>query len=78
MAEIVWAHEADCWLKNIFDYIADDDPVAAQGVVSGIYQQAQLLKDFPHLGHQYPHESGRDIRILLYGHYRIRPLSHRL
>lgn len=71
MAEIVWTAQAEKWLKDIHDYIAQDDPDAATRVVSGIYQKAQLLRDFPEVGYKYRSESEGDIRILLYGHYRI-------
>ena len=44
---------------------------AAQKVVSGIYNKAQILKDFPEIGYKYRTEPEGEIRILLYGHYRI-------
>ena len=47
MAEIRWTIEAETWLKNIYDYIAQDDPRAAAKVVEGIYEKAQLLKEYP-------------------------------
>jgi plasmid stabilization system protein ParE len=56
MAEIRWSHEAALWLKEIYDYIAQDNPSAARKVVSGIYEKAQLLSDFPELGHKYRDE----------------------
>jgi toxin ParE1/3/4 len=71
MAEIRWTDEAATWLQDIFDYIAQDSPSAAAKVVSGIYDKVQLLKDFPQLGYKYKSEKEGDIRILLYGHYRI-------
>jgi len=71
MAEIRWSHEAEQWLKEIYEYIALDNLTAAGKVVSGIYEKTQLLMDFPELGHKYREESEGDIRILLYGHYRI-------
>ena len=37
----------------------------------GIYDKAQLLRNFPELGHTYRTEPEGNIRILLYGHYRI-------
>jgi plasmid stabilization system protein ParE len=40
-------------------------------VVTGIYDKAQLLSDLPQLGYKYREEPEGDIRILLYGHYRI-------
>jgi toxin ParE1/3/4 len=71
MAEIRWTEEAADWLKEIHNYIAQDDPSAAAKVISGIYENVQLLKFFPELGHKYKTEPEGDIRILLYGHYRI-------
>ncbi len=71
MAKIRWSHEAEQWLKEIYDYIALDNPTAAGKVVSGIYDKAQVLSDFPEIGHTYREEPEGDIRILLYGHYRI-------
>jgi toxin ParE1/3/4 len=37
MAEINWTAEAERWMREIYDYIAQDKPVAAANVVSGIY-----------------------------------------
>ena len=71
MAEIRWSREAEQWLKEIYDYIAQDNPVAANKVVSGIYEKAQLLSEFPKLGYTYRSEPEGDIRIILYGHHRI-------
>ncbi|MDP3478650.1 MAG: type II toxin-antitoxin system RelE/ParE family toxin [Desulfoprunum sp.] len=63
MAQIRWSHEAEQWLKEIFEYIAQDNPSAAEKVVSGIYEKAQLLSDFPVLGHKYREEPEGDIHI---------------
>ena len=71
MAKIRWSREAEQWLKEIYEYISQDNPTAAGKVVSGIYDKAQVLIDFPELGHKYREEPEGDIRILLYGHYRI-------
>lgn len=71
MAEIIWTVEANRWLKDIFDYIALDNKNAAVKVVDGIYAKVQLIKAYPEIGYKYEHESGENIRILLYGHYRI-------
>ena len=51
MADINWTAEAERWLRDIYDYIAQDKPVAAANVVSGIYKQAQVLRDFPEIGY---------------------------
>lgn len=71
MAEIRWTDEAVKWLRDIYDYIAQDSKSAAERVISGIYDNVQMLKNFPELGHKYKSEVEGDIRILPYGHYRI-------
>jgi plasmid stabilization system protein ParE len=71
MAKIRWTSEAEKWLRDIYNYIAQDNKDAAQRVITGIYKKAQILKDFPEIGYKYRSEPEGDIRILLYGHYRI-------
>ena len=70
MAEIAWTKEAQRWLEDIFEYIAADNPTAAARTVQGIYERAQVLATFPEIGHRHL-ASSRNVRILLYGHYRI-------
>lgn len=70
MAQIAWTQEAERWLSDIYQYIASDNPVAAMETVQGIYDRAQVLVDFPESGSRY-WASSRNVRILLYGHYRI-------
>jgi toxin ParE1/3/4 len=71
MATITWTEEAERWLKDIHDYIAQDNPTAAMEVIEGIYERAQILATFPEIGHKYRIEPEGEIRVLLYGHYRI-------
>ncbi len=40
-------------------------------VVSGIFEQAQLIRQYPKIGYRYASKEAEEIRILLYGHYRI-------
>ena len=77
MAEIVWTHEAEQWLQEIFDYIAEDNADAAYEVVHGIRRKARLLADFPEIGHRHRLATEGEVRILLYGHYRIAYLYRR-
>jgi len=70
MAEIAWTEEAQRWLEDIFEYIAGDNPQAAARTVQGIHERAQVLATFPEIGHRYL-ASPRNVRILLYGHFRI-------
>jgi len=71
MVEVRWTEEAERWLRDIYDYIALDNPFAAKKVISGIFEKAQILTEFPEIGHKYRDEKEGEIRILLYGHYRI-------
>ena len=71
MAKLRWTYEAEIWLKDIYDYIALDNPHAAEQVVEGIYVKAQILIKHPEIGHKYETLEKEDVRILLYGHYRI-------
>ena len=70
MAAIAWTKEAQRWLEDIFEFISADNPSAAALTVQGIYDRAQVLASFPEIGHRYV-ASARNVRILLYGHYRI-------
>ncbi len=71
MVEINWTREAQVWLSDIYNYIALENRDAATRTVSGLFQKAQLLKRHPKLGYRYEAEESREVRILLYGHYRI-------
>ncbi len=71
MAQIRWTETASDWLERIFEYIGQDSPQAASDVVSGIYQKVQRLAEFPAIGHLYRRQANGDVRVLLYGPYRI-------
>jgi plasmid stabilization system protein ParE len=71
MAELTWTAEAERWLRDIHDYIAQDNPAAAIRTVEALYQRAEILREFPESGYRYWQRPERHIRILLHGHYRI-------
>lgn len=71
MVNINWTDEASFWLKDIHDYIAQDNPKIAKKVVNEIFTKTQILATFPKVGYQYQNDTNNEIRILLYGHYRI-------
>ena len=50
MAIINWTGESEHWLKEIYDYIAPDNPEAAANIIHLIYEKVQLLKRFPNMG----------------------------
>jgi plasmid stabilization system protein ParE len=71
LAEINWTRESEIWLKDIYEYIAAENPNAAAETITNIYGKSQLLRDHPRLGPRYEAEQTREVRILLYEHYRI-------
>ena len=71
MAEVSWTAEAEHWLREIFDYIAEDNPAAAASTVDGIFDRTQVLRMHPEIGYRYDPLQDRHVRILLFGHYRI-------
>lgn len=71
MAEVSWTSEAQLWLRDIYDYIAADNPEAAGSAVLAIHCAARLLREHPRLGYRYQYVTDREVRILVHGHYRI-------
>ena len=71
MVALNWTEEAQNWLKEIHEYISEDSPKVAEHVILGIYERAVILKMFPKSGYFYKDDDNREIRILLYGHYKI-------
>lgn len=71
MAQLSWSLEALDWLEDIHAYIARDNPRAAAKVIDGIVEKAELLKTHPAIGTRLRVVPEGEVRMLLYGHYRI-------
>jgi len=71
VAEIIWTIEAANCLEQIHGYISRDNSVAAQKVVSGLYDKIQMLRAHPRIGQRYESVMDREVPEVLYGHYRI-------
>ena len=71
MVNINWTDEASFWLKDIHDYIAIDNPKIAKKVINEIFTKTQILSSFPKIGYLYKDNTNNEVRVLLYGHYRI-------
>ena len=69
MATIEWTDEAVSWLQEIYDYIVIENREVANRVTDAIFDKVQILNHFPKIGYKY--EDKENVRILLYGHYRI-------
>lgn len=65
MAEIIWTQEAACWLHDIHDYIAQDNPQTAAKVIGGIFEKTQILQHYPEIGQKYRVEPEGEIRICI-------------
>ncbi len=68
MAEINWTAEQLCDRCGIFTTISHK---TSQLRPQMLFPEFMLLRDFPEIGYVYRKEIDGDIRILLYGHYRI-------
>jgi plasmid stabilization system protein ParE len=77
MGQVRWTEEAATWLEEIHDYVAEADPEAAIRVAREIHTRAESLASFPERGYRYTGLRDRDVRILLWGHYRIAYLVHK-
>ncbi len=71
MAELTWTAEAQRWLRDIHNFIAQDNPAAATRTVETLYRKTEILREFPESGYRYWQRPDQNIRILLHGHYRI-------
>ncbi|MBE0494298.1 MAG: type II toxin-antitoxin system RelE/ParE family toxin [Thiomicrospira sp.] len=65
MAEVIWAESALADLDEIADYIALDNPRAAQKWVKNLIGKVRLLAEFPELGTQPEELVDFDYRQLL-------------
>lgn len=71
MARLKWTDEALSWLEEIHAYIAKDSPRSAARVIDGIVEKAEVLLAHPAFGTRLRSVPEGEIRMLLYGHYRI-------
>lgn len=76
MAQVAWTAEAQVRLRDIHDYIAAENPAAAQRVALAIYESVRVLHEHPRLGQRYLYVTDREVRILLCSHYRIAYVIH--
>jgi len=75
MAEVVWSEPALQDLDQIADYIALDDPIAANKLVRAVFEKVDLLETFPEMC-SVPH----DLPNSRYRHLIVGPLRifHRI
>jgi toxin ParE1/3/4 len=54
MAKIIWTEPALGYLNAIADYIAKNNPDAANRLVRRVFESVDLLEQFPELGRRVP------------------------
>jgi toxin ParE1/3/4 len=69
--EPLWSKRARADLEAIGDYIAMDDPVAAERWVGKLMEKAKLAAQVPRLGRGVPELGREDLREVLLRSYRI-------
>jgi len=69
--ELIWADPATAQLEEIHDYIANDNPRAADRVVAKIMARIEQLRWTPRLGAVYRETGKYAIRKIVSGKYRI-------
>jgi len=75
--KVIWTEQAFQRLSAIEDYIARDNPEAAQRFIARLIERADALAKFPSLGRLVPEMPRGQLRELLEGHYRIVYRVHR-
>jgi toxin ParE1/3/4 len=68
---IIWSPLSVDRLSEIAEYIARDNPRAAERWIDEIFVKVEQLKSFPDMGRIVPETNHRKIRELIYTHYRI-------
>jgi toxin ParE1/3/4 len=69
--KIIWSPLAIDRVSEIAEYIAQDNPAAAEKWIDTIFAKVEQLKSFPESGRILPEVNSRTIRALNYSNYRI-------
>ena len=69
--KIVWSPLAVERATEIAEYIARDNPIAAQNWVYEVFEKVKLLSSSPEMGRVVPEVGRNEIRELLFVNYRI-------
>ena len=69
--KIIWSEPAIVDIENIKNYISQDSEWYAVIFIEKIIAAVEKLVHFPRIGHIVPETNNKDIREILYQHYRI-------
>ncbi len=68
---ILWSERAQAQVREIFEYIARDRPMAAERILEGFLERVALLTEFPEQGVAWRLPSRPDLRAILHESYRV-------
>lgn len=69
--KIVWSPLSFKRLENIYEFISDKDPVAAQNLINRIFERIESLTKYPERGRKVPEINRNEIREVFESEYRI-------
>lgn len=69
--KVIWSDAALADLHEICEYIARDNPQAAERVGRGILDHVRILASFPFIGPTYPRGAKGPLREIVFRPYRI-------
>jgi toxin ParE1/3/4 len=69
--KLIWSPLSIQRVQEIADYIAEDNPSAANEWIDSVFQKVDLLRKNPEIGRIVAEIGRSDIRELLHGNYRI-------
>ncbi len=69
--KVLWSPLAVDRIAEIAEYIAQDNPGAAEKWLNAVFKKVEELKGFSKNGHIVPETDNKSIRELIHGNYRI-------
>lgn len=69
--KVVWSPLALQKLGDAAEFIALDNPVAAENWVNDVFDKTELLSTMPEMGRMVPELPNTCYREIIFGHYRI-------
>ena len=69
--KVLWSPLAIDRASEIAEYVAQDNPTAAENWVNTVFSKVGELKKCPETGRIVPETNNKKIRELIYGNYRI-------
>ena len=69
--KVIWSPRAIDRVSEIAEYIAKDNPRAAEKWIDTIFAQIKKLEKFPQIGRILPEANQKEMREILFKNYRI-------